>query len=219
MKTKKTQNTQGTAKRNKMKNVLSGTQCACRSWWNTSKHFFWFRVQALISLWVLLIYYLTLLLIKWEISHTADSTPQLIRDYVLTLWLNETPLNNNNNNNNNHHYHHVRGEIAELNQILINLTMPIPLHSCYHINECSGLPVIWENHTFFLRPVPLSPWCCFPKMQYEIIQSGATESVYYPKLRPEKLQREWLHSKRDLHLCKKQKRTLLDVLIRRSMHL
>lgn len=145
-----------------MKNVLSGTQCACRSWWNTSKHFFWFRVQALISLWVLLIYYLTLLLVKWEISHTADSTPHLIRDYVLTLWLNEIPLNNNNNNNNNHHYHHFRGEIAELNQILINLTTQIPLHSCYHINDWSGLPVIWQNRTFFLCPVPLSPWCCFP---------------------------------------------------------
>lgn len=202
-----------------MKNVLSGTQCACRSWWNTSKHFFWFRVQALISLWVLLIYYLTLLLVKWEISHTADSTPHLIRDYVSTLWLNEIPLNNNNNNNNNHHYHHFRGEIAELNQILINLTTQIPLHSCYHINDWSGLlsdRIALSSYALYHFPLDVA---FQTEMQYEIIQSGATESVYYPKLHPEKLQREWLHSKRDLHLCKKQKGTLLDVLIQRSMHL
>lgn len=176
-----------------------------------SKHFFWFRVQALISLWVLLIYYLTLLLVKWKISHTADSTPHLIRDYVLTLWLNETPLNNNNNNNNNHHYHHFRGEIKARRFPFTAVTILMTGVVCLLSDR-----IALSSYALYHFPLDVA---FQTEMQYEIIQSGATESVYYPKLHPEKLQREWLHSKRDLHLCKKQKGTLLDVLIQRSMHL
>lgn len=100
------------------------------------------------------------------------------------------------------------------------------LHSCQHVNECSGLCMLSEwitlsSYAQFLAPKHTLSICCSLSVslfsldvcfQTEMIQSGATESLDVPELLPERLKRERLYLLRDLHLCKP---TALDVLIQR----
>ncbi len=58
------------------------------------------------------------------------------KDDVIILSQNQSGLNNDNN--------HIRREIVELDQILVDLSIYICLHSCQHVNEWGAVKLLSE---------------------------------------------------------------------------